>query len=269
MDMKNIIINVKKLRAVLVTCAVALLGGGCVTQQFILGSDNEVRERVIDTQEAAMARLKLALEYLHHGQTAQAKLNLDRALTIDDSIDGIHASFAYYYQNVGEDDKAEQSFHRALRQYPDNANTRNNYGAFLCEQLRYEAANTQFLRAIATPENNIMANSYENAGLCALRDHKWQRAKEHLVKVLGYESRRVRSILGLTQAYLETNELDNADNYLRKYSQLFAQTPQSLWLAIQIEDKRDNTSLVNSLGHQLVKTYPNSDEAHLFQAKTL
>lgn len=242
---------------------------GCVTQQFVMSLDNEVKERVINTREAAMARLKLALEYLQSGKTEQAKLNLDRALQIDDELDGIHASFAYFYQQVGEYDQADKSYRAALSQFPNNANTRNNYGAFLCERKDYDGANTQFLKAIETPENTAMANSYENAGLCALRDKNWKRSIGHLSKVLGYERNRARSILGLTTAYLQTNDVDAATRYLRLYRQQFTQTSQSLWLAIQIEQKLENHALAEKLGQILQSNYPSSLETKLYLGKVI
>ena len=149
----------------------ALLGwvglSGCVTQEFVTGSDELVQERVINKKEAALARLKLALEYLKTGNTAQAQLNLERAEKLDDSVDGIYSSYAYYYQTVGENALADKAYLQALEDFPNNFNTRNNYGAFLCDNRRYEEAEKQFVLAIESPLNTQTANSYENAGLCA------------------------------------------------------------------------------------------------------
>jgi len=245
------------------------LVSGCVTQQYVIGSDNQVKERLINKREAAMARLKLALEYLQLGQTEQAKLNLERALSIDSSMDGILASFAYFYQKVGENDRAAQYYQDALSQFPDNANTRNSYGAFLCGLKHFDDANAQFVEAINTEGNSALANSYENAGLCALRDNNWSRAIGHLTKVLGYEHNRARSILGLTTAFINTDQLDSATRYLRTYRRLFAQTPQSLWLAIQIEQKLNNHNLANKLGQILVSNYPKASETALYLSKAL
>jgi len=239
---------------------------GCVTQQYVMGSDNKAKERYMDKREAAMARLKLALEYLQNGQTEQAKINLDRALKIDESMDGIHASFAYFYQKVGEDQKADESYQEALSQFPDNANTRNNYGAFLCDKQRYKAADKQFLIAINTEANTALANSYENAGLCALRDENWHNAIGHFRKVLGYEKNRARSILGLATSHLKLNQLEAASRFLRSYRQVFAQTAPSLWLAIQIEQKLGNTFLAQKLGQILQSNYPSSAETKLYNS---
>jgi len=240
---------------------------GCVTQEYVANSDNLIQERVVNTKEAAMARLKLALEYLRTGKTAQAKLNLDRAEKLDDEVDGIYSSYAYYYQRVGEISLADAAYIKALEQFPNNDNTRNNYGAFLCDNKRYEAAEKQFIIAIASKTNSQTANSYENAGLCALRDNKWQRAKKHLSAVLRYESIRARSILGLTKANVELELLDDAEKNLRSYRRIYSQTSQSLWLVMQIEHKRKNNAMVSQLGRVLITKYPNSGATKSYLAK--
>lgn len=246
-------------------CRINILGiicclglSACVTQEFVAGSDEIIQERVVNKKEAAMARLKLALEYLKNGKTAQAKLNLDRAEKLDDSLDGIYSSFAYFYQTVGETELADQAYKKALDDFPNNFNTRNNYGAFLCDNRHYEAAEKQFVMAIESHLNTQTANSYENAGLCALRDENWQRAKKHLTAVLRYESIRARSILGLAKADLELGLINDAAAQLRNYRRIYSQTSESLWLAIQIEKKRGSTDIAKQLARVLIKKYPNS-----------
>ncbi|MGB1298083.1 MAG: type IV pilus biogenesis/stability protein PilW [Psychrobium sp.] len=240
---------------------------GCVTQEFVAGSDELVQERTVNKKEAAMARLKLALEYLKNGNTAQAKLNLERAEKLDDSLDGIYSSYAYFYQTVGEEELADKAYQQALDDFPNNFNTRNNYGAFLCDNRRYEEAEAQFVKAIESPLNTQTANSYENAGLCALRDEKWQRAKSHLSAVLRYESIRARSILGLAKADLELGLFDEAAQQLRNYRRIYSQTSESLWLAIQVEQKRGSVDIAKQLGRMLLQKYPNSAATKAYLAK--
>ena len=156
---------------------------------------------------------------------------------------------------------------QALEDFPDNFNTRNNYGAFLCDNRRYDEAETQFVLAIKSPLNTQTANSYENAGLCALRDKKWQRAKSHLSAVLRYESIRARSILGLAKANLELGLLNDAAQQLRNYRRIYSQTSESLWLAIQIEQQRGSVDIAKQLARVLIQKYPNSAATKAYLAK--
>lgn len=246
----------------------SIILNGCVSQEYIANSDHVKQERVINSKEAALARLKLALEYLRTGKTAQAKLNLDRAEKLAPEIDGIYSSYAYYYQQVGESSLADKSYLKALQQFPKNDNTRNNYGAFLCENHRYDEAENQFSISIESPLNTKVANSHENAGLCALRDNRWLRAKKHFSAVLRYESLRVRAILGLVKVNIELDDIDAAILHLNDYKRIYSQTSQSLWLAIQIEYKQRNIISVHQLGNVLLEKYPNSAAATSYLEKS-
>ena len=251
-----------------VTSLILSLGlSGCVTQEYVTNSDDSVQERSINTKEAATARLQLALEYLRKGKIPQAKLNLDRAEQLNPDVSGMYSSYAFYYEKVGELKFANDAYLKALEKFPNNDNTRNNYGAFLCTNRRYEEAEQQFVIAINSSFNTQTANSYENAGLCALRDGNWQRAKKHLTAVLRYESVRARSILGLGKANIELGNVDDAMTQLRNYQSIYSQTSQSLWLAIQIEYKRNKLALADQLGAVLLQKYPNSDDAKAYIAK--
>lgn len=240
---------------------------GCVTQEYVTNSEDSIQERSINTKEAATARLQLALEYLKKGKIPQAKLNLDRAEQLNADVKGVYSTYAFYYQKVGEIKLANKAYLEALDRFPNDENTRNNYGAFLCTHERFEEAEKQFVISINSPFNTQTANSYENAGLCALRDESWQRAKDHLTAVLRYEAVRARSILGLTKANIELGDVDAAINSLRSYQRIYSQTPQSLWLAVQIEYKRKNSALADQLGAILLQKYPQSDQTKAYIAK--
>jgi len=254
-------IKYKNLATALTLSLLALLISGCVTKEFVYGANNKVSERVTNNQRAAMARLKLAIEYLRKNKISAAKQNLDRAAHLNDSIDGIASSYAFYYQKVGENELADLSYRKALRQFPENSEIRNNYGAFLCDLKRYDQAHRQFVRAIKTKNNSQMASSHENAGLCALRNDNWVTAQKHLTTVLKYKPRQARAMLGLAKANLELTDLIGARNQLAGYNKIYVQTPESLWVQIQIENKAQNFSMVDGLGKILVREYPNSQAA--------
>lgn len=245
---------------------VAVLINGCVTKEYVY-EDSKLSERTIDTESAAMARLKLALEYLKQGHMVAAKLNLDRAARANDRIDGIQSSYAFYYEKVGEIVKADLAYKKAVAQFPGNANIRNNYGAFLCNQKNYQAANEQFILAINTDSNSQMANTHENAALCAIRAKDWSIAKTHLVRVLKYTPYHARSIINLAKTNAMLGDYDGAQTQLKAYRKLYANSPQSLWVNILIEHGQKNNAMVETFGQLLLNKFPDSKAAKKFIAK--
>ena len=255
------------IRNILAILGLTLVLSGCVTREYVTGTDNIDTERVIDTENAAMARLKLAIEYLRQNQPAAAKQNLDRAAALNDSIDGIQSSYAYYYQKVGEDVKANKAYQRAVNQFPDNSNIRNNYGAFLCGLKRYSQAQQQFIAAINTESNSQVAQTHENAALCALRAKNWAAAQTHFTVVLKYEPYRARAMLGLAKAEIHLNKPDQAKQALTKYRKMYALTPESIWLNILLEHSQNNQAMVTTLGYLLVAKFPTSTASADYLAK--
>ena len=148
---------------------VVTLISGCVAGKISVTKKNTVagHETFFDPVGAANNRMKLALVYLENDNMQQAKANLQKALEYQPDSAIIHRVFAYYYQKVNEPKIAEKFYKKSLSLDPKDAHTHNNYGRFLCIRGRYKEAEQQFLIAIKSVSYSAVANTYENAGLCA------------------------------------------------------------------------------------------------------
>ena len=91
----------------------------------------------------------------------------------------MHYSLAYYYQQVGENALADKAYQKALAIKPDDPNTLNNYGVFLCGIDEYDRATDQFLKAIEVPSYIRVAESYENLALCAIEFDDFDNAESY------------------------------------------------------------------------------------------
>lgn len=105
----------------------------CVTETTVVGSDRQIRPKV-DQKEAARTRIALGINYLQRGDNAQAKFNLEKAKSLAPELAEVHNAMAYYYQQVAEFEAAEHSYKTAIDLEPNNADSYNNYGAFLCQR---------------------------------------------------------------------------------------------------------------------------------------
>ena len=61
-----------------------------------------------------------------------AKFNLEKALEFNPKRADVNYSLGYYYQMVGEMEIAEKYYLEAIDLEPENPDTLNNYGTFLC-----------------------------------------------------------------------------------------------------------------------------------------
>jgi len=215
---------------------VALSGAGCVSQTTISGTDQAVVQPRFDPGAAAKTRTSLALRYLQGGDTQQAKLNLDKAMQHAPRSPEVHRAFAYYYQQVNETALAEQAYRRSLSLAPENPDTLNNFGVFLCQQGQFQEAESLFLAALNQPDYVKVADTYENAGICAKVAGQTDRARHYLQATLNYNPRRHRALLEMAEIELGAGNVGDARGYLSRYQQIAQPTAKSLrlWEALEL-----------------------------------
>ncbi|MCC4265325.1 type IV pilus biogenesis/stability protein PilW [Oceanimonas baumannii] len=248
------------LPAILVASALA----GCVSETVNLSQGRQVADVTFEPAQAAQARMNLGLAYLRQGNTGQAKFNLERALDQDDSNPDVYLALAYFYQTVAEYDKAEQHYQQVLRLNPQHGDGLNNYGAFLCAREQFARADVMFSRAMAASGYARVADTLENAALCAVKNGRESAAREYYRRALEYSPDRQQLLLGLAGLELERNEPAMARVYLERYQQQHAPSAQSLWLAVQSANALGLKAQSREAGAELVRLFPDSEQAERF-----
>ncbi len=236
---------------------------GCVTQSF------ENNEPIVKTQanrdEMAATRISLGLGYLGMGDMAQAKLNLEKAKRFSPKLVQLHTAFAHYYETVGENKLAIESFEQALSIKADSADTLNNYGVFLCRQGDIAAAEVQFLKAIAVPSYLLVAQSYENLASCYLQGNDFQKAEMYLNKAIFHSPNRTATLLQMVRLQYAMANYKEAKSFLQKFernTQRF--TADSLALAYKLYRKLGQRRTASNYANMLIKMYPQSWESKQF-----
>lgn len=136
-----------------------------------------------DKQQAAKARVELAIGYLYQQDLAQTKLNLDKALSYAPDYYLVHSALAYFYQKQGLIEQADQAYIKSIDLNPEQGDVLNNYGTFLCEQGHFERAYTQFRQALNTPNYYHQADTFENLALCAYAQNNPMIYQENIQKL--------------------------------------------------------------------------------------
>ncbi|NMH65494.1 type IV pilus biogenesis/stability protein PilW [Shewanella salipaludis] len=245
---------------------VTLLSTGCVTERTYTGTDTPVSERKLDKVAAARERVQLGLTYLNRGNSEQAKYNLDRALEYAPELEDVHVALAYYYQTVGDLIRTEESYNRATSSKDASGDSMNNFGVFLCQQKQYDRAEKLFLAAIEMPKYTRTASSYENLGICSRDAGQVEKARHYFEIALKYDPRRQVSLLELAELELEQGELTAARAQMARYHAVTAQTPESLALAIHIEQALKDDAAARRFGILLLAKFPASLQAKQYRA---
>jgi type IV pilus assembly protein PilF len=239
------------LKTISIVFIMLMLLSGCISQSNPNFGQN------FDQVKAAKTRVSLGLTYLKNGNFSQAKFNLDKALEFAPRLADANFAMAYYYQSVSELEKAENSYQFAMDLDPKNANIANSYGAFLCQNGDYEKAKKYFLKAVNTSNYISSAETYENLALCSRSQGQPEDAIEYLRSAVNHQPGRANSLFLLARSLVELQHWQEARVILRRYEKIAQISPQSLLMAMKIENGTRNEIAAKGYSDMLLKIYPN------------
>lgn len=224
---------------------------GCVTRT----SGPEVdREQALDTH------IQLAMAYIENRNRESARHHLRRAFELNrDSAKAIGAQ-AMLYQLEGEDERAEESFKRALQQDRSFTQARNNYAAFLYKKERYKEALEQFELVADDLDYNNRARALLNLGRSALQLGHTARAHSAFEQAYTLDRSMPAVLIELAELNFNQEDYAEAKRYLDQYAALTRQSARSLLLGIKIERIFGNRDQEASYVMALKNRFPYSNE---------
>ncbi|WP_343813889.1 type IV pilus biogenesis/stability protein PilW [Colwellia asteriadis] len=238
----------------------AFILSACVTQSY--ENNTPVVENSASKNEMAATRISLGLGYLNMGNMTQAKMNLEKAKRFAPDLVQVYTAFAHYYETVGENELTVQSYEKALSLAPNDADTLNNYGVFLCRQDKVHEAETQLLKAIAVPSYLLVAQSYENLASCYLQIDDFTKAEQYLNKAIAHSPNRTATLLQMVRLQYAMNNYEQAKVYQQKFERNTHRfSPDSLALAYKVYWQLGQRKTAQNYANMLVRMYPQSWES--------
>lgn len=230
------------------------------------GQDLRTASDMTDADRRAKLRMELASGYFARGQATTALDEVKQALVARPDLPEAYNLRGLIYASLGEPKLAEESFQRALQLNPNEADSMHNYGWFLCEQRRYEAAIAQFDAAVAQPRYRDVPRSLLAKGLCQARAGDLPGAERTLSRSYEMDPTNPATAFNLGEVLFRLSEYERARFYLRRVnSQPATANAQSLWLAARVERRLGNDVGMRGLGEQLRMRFPQSPEALRFE----
>jgi type IV pilus assembly protein PilF len=215
-----------------------------------------------ESARRARIRTELAAAYFGQAQYVTALDEVKRALSVDPNHVSALNLRGLIYANMGEFALAEESFRAALRVQPADADTLHNFGWFLCQQRRYATARQQFEAAMAVPQYREAARTLLAAGICEARAGELQTAQIILQRSFDQDPGNPATVFNLADVLKRRGDLERAFLYTQRLNQApELVSPETLWLAIRIQHRRNLTASVEELGALLRARFPKSREA--------
>ncbi len=216
-----------------------------------------------DVRRRARIRTELGAGYYQQRNFPVALGELRQALAIDPTYAQAYGVQGLVYMDLGERDKADDSFAQAMRLAPNDPDLNNNYGWYLCQTDRISQALERFTIALRDPLYRTPALALRNAGLCTLKQGDEAGAESLFLRALQADPRDPVAHFQLADLYLKRRNIERARQYQQRLMSMYDLSPQVLWLALRIERLAGNREVEASYGAQLRRRFPQSRETAL------
>ena len=244
----------------------ALVCAGCASKNPQTQAAPPPEPTPVKAQEATLAqraqiRTDLAAGYYQRGQMDIALKELEEARRLDATYPRIYNIYGLVYTMMGETQKAEDNFRRAVSLAPNDSEIRENWGAFLCATGRAREAIPEFEQAIHNPLYKTPEIALINAGKCSVQLGERAAADTYFRQALTVSPNNPIAAYNLALLSYRESHLDEARAWMRPVMQQQTPPPEALYLGMCIERKQGDRQAELSYTSQLRNRYPDSAEA--------
>lgn len=251
------------LAATVLIAGCAAQGGGPVEPE--IGQARADISEVGDARNRARTNTELAALYYERGNLGVALEVLRTATASDPTYAPAHGMLGLVYMDLRENQLAQQSFERALRVSPNDADINHNYGWFLCQTGREVESTRYFLQAVRNPLYPTPWKSYSAAGQCALQKDNLKDAADFFGRALKLDPDEPTSLLKLASINYRNGDLTEARRLIVRYNRIVEPNAEGLWLGVRVERRMGDKNAENSYANQLRRRFPSSREYQQMQ----
>ena len=214
-----------------------------------------------DEQDAADVNFQLAIRYFQNGKYELARDRLVLSTELDPDRAIVWSTLGATYEILDNQRLAEEAHTRAVRLAPRDFDVQNSYAIFLCRQERYGDAEKQFDRSIKAVTNDNPEVMLTNAGVCFMQQPDYDKAEGYLRQALERRPNHGEALLQMTLLKHATKDDFRARAFLQRYRSMYDDTAGVLYLCVLIEDELDDQRARSDCANDLLRKFPNSDEA--------
>jgi type IV pilus assembly protein PilF len=245
---------------------VLILLAGCASTKSQQSSQQQPTPEPVKSQEAtplqrAQIKTDLAAGYYERGQFDVALEVLDESQKIEPNYPKTYNVYGLVYTMLGETQKAEINFQRALALAPSDPEIHANWGAFLCTTGRPQQAIPEFETALRDPLYKSPEIALINAGKCTAVLGDSKKADEYFRRAIAASPGNPVAAYNLALLAYRESRLDDARAWMRPVMRDASPRPEALYLGMCIERKQGDKQAEVSYQTQLRNRYPESPEA--------
>lgn len=248
------------LGAAVLTTAVAtlVLLTGCVTSTTVATKIPDQAAKT-DALYRAQIHTERASEYYRLGRIPVALEAAKEAVAALPTHAPAYNMLGIVYNELRQDDQAREAYETALRLAPNDSETLNNYGWFLCQHQNPRQAMQYFETALKNPVYASPERALYNMGVCARRIGDSALAERQLREALRRQPRYAAVMYELADIDFAQNKFKEAETMLARHNELTpTPTADALLLGARIARAENDKQAEASYVQQLRRRFPDA-----------
>lgn len=234
----------------------AVLLTGCVSSGPQFPGDK------VSMTQASQYNTQLGIAYLQQGNRDLAMQKLQKAIKQNPDNADAYVGLGLLYDSIGDTDKADDAYEKALDKAPDDPKVQNNYAVFLCQHGKQQKSLKYFLQAAQNPLYSTPDAAYTNAGVCALQIPDRKIAEQYFRKALDVNPIFPDALYQMARLSYRQKKYMQARAFIERFSSAASHPrPEVLWLGVETERALGDTQNAAMYAGKLKKLFPNSPQA--------
>lgn len=244
----------------------AVLLAGCASKQ---SAENvpppqstlpPVKQQEVSPQDRSQLHAQLGAGYFERGRMDVALEELNEAVKLDPANARAWSVLGLVYAFLGENPRAEENFQRALQLAPQDSETRQNWGWYLCTNGRARESIPEFEAALRNPLYKSPDVALINAGKCSASIGNVAQAETYFRRALQLSPGNATAAYNLALIAFKSSRFDDARGWMKIVMQETNPPPEALHLGMCIERKQGDAQAELSYVSQLRNRYPDAPE---------
>ena len=204
-----------------------------------------------------LANLNLAHNYMAAGQLDYAIDRANRALRSDPESPDVQIVLGMIREKLDDPVRAGQHYAQAVKFAPEAGHVLNVRAVWLCRQNETEEADALFVQAFKDPFYKNKQQAYFNAGKCALKANRLDRAEPYLRQGLLLDPEDKRLLAELADVKYRQGDYMAARAFYQRREALGEPSAELLNLAVRIEQGAGDTVAADRYRRRLNDQFPN------------
>jgi type IV pilus assembly protein PilF len=224
------------------------------------------RHRKPEPAQAAIANMKMALEYMRINNLAQARERIERALGEAPDNADVQETAGLVYERLNDLPKAKRAFSAAARLGKNDPDILNSYAGFLCRTGKTADGEKLFIEVAKNPAYRTPEVAVLNAGVCLGSSGDVVDSERYFNRALAIKPNMPEALLQLGNLAYNRGDYKQALDQVERYLAVNPPSAEVLWLGFRTQRKLGDTAAAVAFGRRIQTEFPDSEQAQMLHA---